>query len=166
MNQYWIIVAILLPMIGGVAVRFLPYKKKWELHLFLEGIMVITSVIVWGLILGGPTEVFHVVHFFNDLSISFKIDGMTMVFAGLVSILWPFATLYAFEYMEHAEHVKAFFMFYVNMNNKLQQKVVVVSGDSVAIDQDDTYDYTTTASLKNPILIKNISYYFLTLYSN
>ena len=42
-----------------------------------------------------------------------------------------------------------FFMFYVNMNNKLQQKVVVVSGDSVAIDQDDTYDYATTASLKN-----------------
>ena len=112
MNQYWIIVAILLPMIGGVAVRFLPYKKMWELHLFLEGIMVITSVIVWGLILGGPTEVFHVVHFFNNMSISFKIDGMTMVFAGLVSILWPLATLYGFEYMEYHERQRTFFMFY------------------------------------------------------
>ena len=55
---------------------------------------------------------FHVVHFVNDLSISFKIDGMTMVFAGLVSVLWPLATLYAFEYMEHDERPKAFFMFY------------------------------------------------------
>ena len=36
-----------------------------------------------------------------------------MVFAGLVAVLWPLATLYAFEYMEHANHVKAFFMFYV-----------------------------------------------------
>ena len=89
MNQYWILIAILLPMIGGVSVRFLPYKKKWQFYLFIEAIMATTSVIVWGLILGGTTEVFHVVHFVNDLSISFKIDGMTMVFAGLVSVLWP-----------------------------------------------------------------------------
>ena len=84
MNQYWILVAILLPMLGGVAVRFLPFKKKWQMPLFLETIMLLTSVIVWGLITGGKTEVFHVVHFFKDLSISFRIDGLTMVFAGLV----------------------------------------------------------------------------------
>ena len=112
MNQYWILIAILLPMIGGVSVRFLPYKKKWQFYLFIEAIMATTSVIVWGLILGGTTEVFHVVHFVNDLSISFKIDGMTMVFAGLVSVLWPLATLYAFEYMEHHERQSTFFMFY------------------------------------------------------
>ena len=94
MNQYWIIVAILLPIIGGIAVRFLPFKKKAQMQIFLEVVMVSTSLIVWGLIMGGTTEVFHVVHFFNNLSISFKIDGMTMVFAGLVSVLWSLATLY------------------------------------------------------------------------
>ena len=112
MNQYWILVAILLPMFGGVAVRFLPFKKKQHLYVFLETIVVLTSIIVWSLILGGTTDVFHVVHFVNDLSISFKIDGMTMVFAGLVSFLWPLATLYAFEYMEHHERRETFFMFY------------------------------------------------------
>ncbi|MBR2045193.1 MAG: proton-conducting membrane transporter [Agathobacter sp.] len=112
MSQYWIIMAILLPIIGGVSVRFLPYKKKQELYIFLQAIMITTSLIVWGLILSGPTEVFHIVHFVNDLSISFKIDGLTMVFAGLVSILWPLATLYGFEYMEHDERPNTFFMFY------------------------------------------------------
>lgn len=112
MNQYWILVAILLPMLGGVAVRFLPFKKKQHMYVFLETIMLVTSVIVWRLILGGTTEVFHVVHFFNDLSISFKIDGLTMVFAGLVSFLWPLATLYAFEYMEHHKRRETFFMFF------------------------------------------------------
>ncbi len=112
MNQYWIIVAILLPILGGIAIRFFPFKKKWHLQLALEVIMITTSLIVWGLILGGPTEVFHVVHFFNDMSISFKIDGMTMVFAGLVSVLWPLATLYGYEYMEHHDRQEAFFMFY------------------------------------------------------
>ena len=63
MNQYWILVAILLPMFGGVAVRFLPFKKKQHLYVFLETIVVLTSIIVWSLILGGTTDVFHVVHF-------------------------------------------------------------------------------------------------------
>lgn len=112
MSQYWILVAILLPMISGILVRFIPFKNRKEMYLFLEIATITTSVIVWNLLLGGTTQVFHVVHFVNDLSISFKIDGLTMVFAGLVSILWPLATLYAFEYMEHDERPKTFFMFY------------------------------------------------------
>ena len=52
MNQYWILVAILLPVVGGISVRFLPYKKKWEMYVFLEAIMIATSLIVWGLIVG------------------------------------------------------------------------------------------------------------------
>ena len=40
-----------------------------------------------------------------------------------------------------------FFMFYVNMNNKPQQKVVVITGNSIMIDQDDTYTYVATADL-------------------
>ena len=112
MSQYWILAAILLPVLGSLLIPLLPLGKK-QLNLYIESVVLMTSVIVWLLLLGGTTSVFEVVHFVNDLSISFKIDGMTMVFAGLVAVLWPLATLYAFEYMEHAEHVKAFFMFYV-----------------------------------------------------
>ena len=112
MSQYWILAAILLPVLGSLLIPLLPLGKK-QLNLYIESVVLMTSVIVWLLLLGGTTSVFEVVHFVNDLSISFKIDGMTMVFAGLVAVLWPLATLYAFEYMEHAEHGKAFFMFYV-----------------------------------------------------
>lgn len=112
MSQYWIIVAILLPIIGGIMVRLFPVEKRKEMYIFIQIIMITTSLIVWGLILGGKTEVFHVVHFVDDLSISFKIDGMTMVFAGLISILWPLATLYGFEYMEHDDRPNTFFTFY------------------------------------------------------
>ncbi len=112
MSKYWILAAILLPVIGGMLTPFLPFKKRIFLLWYLELTVLLTSAIVWGLILGGTTEVFHVVYFVEDLSISFKIDGMTMVFAGLVSILWPLAMLYSFEYMEKEEHEKIFFMFY------------------------------------------------------
>ncbi len=112
MSQYWIVAAILLPILGGIAMVLLPFQKQKHRFLFIETYMIITSVIVWGLLLGGTTEVFHVVHFVHDLSISFKIDGLSIVFAGLVSVLWPLATLYAFEYMEHHDHKRSFFLFY------------------------------------------------------
>ena len=40
-----------------------------------------------------------------------------------------------------------FFMFYVNMNNKPQKKVVVITGNSIMVDQDDTYPYITATDL-------------------
>ena len=112
MNQYWILAAILLPILGGLLIPLFPFTQKRGRNTYIEAIVLATSVVVWMLILGGQTTVFEVIHFVNNLSISFKIDGMTVIFAGLVAVLWPLATLYAFEYMEHAENVKAFFMFY------------------------------------------------------
>ena len=112
MSQYWILAAILLPVVGGLLVRLIPFSSKRRMYLFTELVVLVTSAVVAALLLGGRTSVFEVIHFVNNLSISFKIDGMSMVFAGLVAVLWPLATLYAFEYMEHEKNEKAFFMFY------------------------------------------------------
>lgn len=113
MSQYWILAAIGLPILGGIGIPLLPFRKRNRMLAYIETVVLCTSIIVWAVLLGGTTQTLHVVHFVNELSISFKIDGMSMVFAGLVSILWPLATLYAFEYMAHEEHEKAFFLFYV-----------------------------------------------------
>ena len=112
MSQYWILAAILLPVLGGLLIPLLPFPGRNGMRLYIEAVVLAASSIVWMLLAGGRTEVFEVVHFVNDLSISFKIDGMTMVFAGLAAVLWPLATLYAFEYMAHEKHEKAFFLFY------------------------------------------------------
>ena len=106
MSEYWILAAILLPVIGGVLTPLLPFKNRKIMMWYLEAVMLAASAIVWKLILSGTTEVFHIVHFVEDLSISFKIDGMSMIFAGLVSLLWPPAVLYSFEYMEREEREK------------------------------------------------------------
>lgn len=113
MNQYWIIAAITLPILGAAAIPLLPFRSRRGMLWYIEAVVLLTSGIVGGLLLGGKTEVFHVIHFVQNLSISFKIDGMSMVFAGLVAVLWPFATLYAFEYMTHEKNEKSFFLFYV-----------------------------------------------------
>ena len=113
MSQYWILAAILLPILGGILIPRLPFRTRRPMLVYTEAVVLLTSAIVGLLLLQGSTDVFDVVHFVGDLSISFKIDGMTMVFSGLIAVLWPLATLYAFEYMEHEHRKNTFFMFYI-----------------------------------------------------
>lgn len=107
-----IISVILIPFITGILVPVIPFGKRWQKELFLEAAVILNSVLVWYLLLHHSDSTFLLAHFTGDLSISFRVDGMSMVFAGLVSALWPFATLYAFEYMTKEEHENVFFLFY------------------------------------------------------
>ena len=44
-----------------------------------------------------------------------------------------------------------FFTFYMNMNNKPQQKVVVITGNDIMIDQDDIYNYVIDTDLNESL---------------
>jgi len=106
------IYSILIPFVAGILVKAIPFKKRWHKELFLETLVVLNSILVWYLILSGNDESFVLAKFTGNLAISFHIDGLSRVFAGLVSFLWPFATLFAFEYMTKEEREDTFFMFY------------------------------------------------------
>lgn len=112
MPEYMLFIVILLPMLTGVVFPILPIKKRSYRLLFLEILVVLNSVFVWMLLLNRPESRFTLAHFTGDLTITFKMDGMSMVFAGLVSALWPLATLYSFEYMTKEKRENMFFMFY------------------------------------------------------
>lgn len=107
-----IISVILIPIIAGILAAVLPFRKKSHRQIFLECAVILNSILVWYLLLHHSDSTFLLAHFTGDLSIAFKVDGLGMVFAGLVSALWPFATLYAFEYMTKEEHEPIFFLFY------------------------------------------------------
>lgn len=107
-----ILLVILIPIVSGALISLVPFKKRGHMELFLEMMVIINSFLVWYLLLHRPADNFTLVNFTRNLSVSFKVDGMSMVFAGLVSTLWPLATLYAFEYMTKEEHEKIFFTFY------------------------------------------------------
>lgn len=107
-----IILVIIIPFITGILVPLIPFRKRWQKEVFLETAVVLNSILVWYLLLHHSTSTFLLAHFTGDLNISFRVDGVSMVFAGLVSALWPFATLYAFEYMTKESHENVFFLFY------------------------------------------------------
>ena len=107
-----IMLVILIPILAGILVPLIPFKKRVHMEIFLETMIIINSVLVWYTLFHHTDSIFTLANFTGNLSVSFKIDGMSMVFGGLVSALWPLATLYAFEYMTKEEHEKTFFMFY------------------------------------------------------
>lgn len=112
MNPILMLVVILIPFAGGALIPLIPFKKRTHMTVFIESIIILNSILVFTLLTNRPEEALNVVHFTGNLAITLKIDGLSMVFAGLVAALWPLATLYSFEYMKHEGHEKYFFIFY------------------------------------------------------
>lgn len=105
-------IVILLPIFCGAFVPVLPFKNRKQMEVYIEAAVVLNSVLVIWMLFHRPQEVFTMFRLTGNLSISFRLDGLGTVFAAIVSLLWPLASLYAFEYMEHEGHEKIFFMFY------------------------------------------------------
>lgn len=107
-----LLIVILLPMISGILIPLIKWKKETYMEVFILTFVIINTILAWHIILFDMHEPKTIVSFAGGLTITFFADGLGMVFAGLVATLWPFATLYAFEYMKHEENKRVFYMFY------------------------------------------------------
>ena len=113
MKAYFMVIAILLPIIGGALSGLVPAEKKILRKVFIEAVVILTSVLGLLLILNRPTEAVTLFKFTGEVSISFHLDLVGSVFASILIFLWPLATLYAFEYMKHEGRERVFFVFYL-----------------------------------------------------
>ncbi len=112
MNSLFLIVPILLPLAGGLAILLLQFKTEKSRMIFTETVAVLTSACVLAALLtvnGDPVDVYS---FTNGFSVTFCLDGLGKLFAGMVAVMWPLVLLYAFEYMEKERRQNVFFAFY------------------------------------------------------
>lgn len=107
-----LLVTIVFPLLTGALLPAFRFKTRKSRNIYTEAVTAINSVFVWILLLNRPEGTFRALNLAGDLEITFHVDGLGSVFAGLISILWPLATLYAFEYMEHHGKENVFFAFY------------------------------------------------------
>ena len=112
MSDILIPLTVLLPIIGGVLIPVLPFKKLKLMHIYTECVVIITSILVAYLLFNKMGVTYDLVRFSGDLSLSLRLDGLGSVFCAMVAFLWPFVTLYAFEYMKHEGKEHSFFMFF------------------------------------------------------
>ena len=112
MHSYLLFLAILMPIVFSVVIRFLNIsnRQKENANLIL---VTLTAILVLILVIIPPTDNFVLFKFNEKLVVSFKLDGIGRVFAGLIAILWPFAYLYVTGYMENSDPKMNYSMFYV-----------------------------------------------------
>ena len=104
-----LLVAFILPIVGSVLIFTLGRKgrriRRWLSFLFTLA----TSVFVCLSLALQPERSYTLLTFTARMNITFALDGLGSVFSGLIAFLWPVATLYAFEYMEHETGEATFF---------------------------------------------------------
>ena len=101
-----------LPLLGGALCGVLRFKSDRARNIYIECITLLTSILVLvctGMNLTGSFTLFSLGKGFDC---RFGLDGLSRIFASLIGVLWPFASLYAFEYMEHEERTGNFYVFY------------------------------------------------------
>ena len=111
-SLWWIIAVIFLPVVGGVAIPLLNFRARKAREIYVMSIVLLTSLLTVVLLLEKPEGVIPLISLSNSIDISFYVDGLGSVFAILISLLWPVATLYAFEYMSHEHRENTFFTYY------------------------------------------------------
>lgn len=104
--------AVLLPIVVGLLALLRPFRHRASRELVIEGTTVLTSLIVFACLIWRKADPTILVHLMEDMPIAFRIDALSSVFTALVAFLWPLATLYGFEYMEHEGGENHFFALY------------------------------------------------------
>ena len=112
MSLYVLPVPILLPILTGVGLLLRPIREDRARNRFVMAAVLVNTAVTWWLILRCPRQTLYLFSLSEKLPFTLRADGLACFFAGLVSLLWPLACLYAFEYMEHERRRNTFFAFY------------------------------------------------------
>ncbi len=112
MNLFLLIIPILLPVFCGAILPLFHFQnRKWR-QWYVMTVALATSITIFFLLFHRPEGSLLAIKLAGRLEVSFYIDGLGSVFAGLVAALWPIATLYTFEYMKHEDNENRFFSFF------------------------------------------------------
>ena len=112
MKLYLILVPIVLPVLTGVFMLIRPIKDVKIRNIFVETAVVLNTIITIYLLLDPPAGTLELFSLGDKLPMTLRIDGLASFFGCIVACLWPLATLYTFEYMEHEHRVNTFLAFY------------------------------------------------------
>ncbi len=113
MNELFLFAPIAIPIIAGLIHYPIKFKTPARRNLYVFLSIMISSITVWLLALYTPETGLEIVKFTKDLTLSLKLDGAGKIFACLSATLWPLTALYAFEYMEHENHLHMFYTFFI-----------------------------------------------------
>ncbi|MBQ0072097.1 MAG: hypothetical protein KBS81_09655, partial [Spirochaetales bacterium] len=119
-QNFILLLAILLPFIGGVLELFLKglRKKRSTNLLFLAACLAVEFALVV-LVAFQKDSSFTLWSLTETMVIRFHVDGISILFSVLSSFAWLLVGIFAFEYMKHEEDEERFFGFYLIVEGTL-----------------------------------------------
>ena len=110
--MYLIAVTLLVPLAGGLLLPLLRFRSRRLRSVYVELVTLATSVLAAILCFARPQGELRLLQLTDTFALTLRVDGLSLVFTGLIAFLWPLATLYAFAYMAHENRENAFFAYY------------------------------------------------------
>ncbi len=112
MAEELILLPILIPIVAGISIFTIRFTsiKRMQIYIFIA--VLLNSIFTILLLFNAPNGSFNMLEITDTVTLVLSIDGLGSVFAFLVAFMWPFATMYAFEYMKHEKNLPMFFAFY------------------------------------------------------
>ena len=107
--------SILVPILSGIILLILPEKKMSRVSLCTAVGVVLsaTALLVGFTLINNTGEMVEVYRLTARLTLAFRIDTVGAVFVSVVSVVWVAAGFFAFTYMQHEEHEKRYYGFYL-----------------------------------------------------
>ena len=102
----------LLPILGGALSAVIRFSGDRARNIYIGCVTALTSVCTLLCVCLNPGERLRLFSLGDGFDCVLEPDGLSRVFIALLACLWPLASLYAFEYMEHEERTGNFFVFY------------------------------------------------------
>ena len=105
-------IPVLIPIIYGAFLIFRPIETRRSRNLVTMAVVLVNTLLSLLVIWNCQGKILDVLTLYSNVHILMRIDGMGALFGAMVTLLWPFATLYAFEYMHHETRENGFFAYF------------------------------------------------------
>ena len=106
--------AVLCPIALGACLPLFRFKRRLPREIYTIAVTLITGAMVVRNAFFTQGDIsFSFLRLTENVACSFRLDGLGRLFCCLVAFLWPLASLYAFEYMEHEKSPNSFFAWYL-----------------------------------------------------
>lgn len=113
MKGILLLIPILMPLVTLGILKFYHIKNEKLFKGITLSVVLINSLITWIYLFLLKDTSLVIIKFSSLINFGLKLDGLGSIFAGMVSLLWPIAMIYLFEYMKHDENRYAYTIYYV-----------------------------------------------------
>jgi len=107
-----LLISVLFPMLCGLYMFVRPFEDRKSRNIFVFAVTCIESLLIFGLVFFGSDSACVILALDESVGLTLRMDGLSKVFCLIISVLWPIAVLYSFEYMSLERDENRFFAFY------------------------------------------------------